>query len=281
MGFHKIGVVGAGQMGAGIAQVAATAGYDVCLMDQSANQLSLAMNGICKSTEKLELKGRLKNAKEIQSRVKMTGEIKEVAACDLVIEAIVENEEAKVGLFQRLSEFAKESTVFASNTSSISITRLGRQSGRPRQFIGLHFMNPVPLMKLVEVIVSDATDPAVVSQSHDLVKKMDKIVVQSLDYPGFVVNRILMPMINEAFQTWQEGVASPEGIDQAMKLGTNQPMGPLELADFIGLDTCLSILRVLHHGFGDPRYRPSARLVQLVDAGWHGKKSGRGVYTYS
>ena len=277
---ETIGVIGAGQMGSGIAQVAAAAGFSVQLIDLQPQSIEKSKASIQKSLNKLESKGKLEGASQVFSRIEFSDDLQNAKKCNWIIEAIIEDEEKKAQLFQQLHEITPKETIFASNTSSISITRLGAKSGRPQQFLGLHFMNPVPLMSLVEVISSVATSTEVLDQGKRLVEKMDKFVVESQDYPGFVVNRILMPMINEAFQTWQEGVSSPESIDEAMRRGTNQPMGPLQLADFIGLDTCLAIIRVLYDGFKDPRYRPSAKLVQLVDAGWYGRKVGRGVYKY-
>jgi 3-hydroxybutyryl-CoA dehydrogenase len=281
-GFQSVGVVGGGQMGAGIAQVCATFGLKTILVDINPKQIETAKTGIAGSLEKLASKNVItadqKNA--AMGSLSYSSDLSVLKDCDLVVEAIVENERVKTELFQSLDKLTKPSCVLASNTSSIPITRLGAATTRPDKFIGMHFMNPVPLMKLVEVIPGMATSEETTKRILDLATGLGKETSRSADYPGFVVNRILMPMINEAFNALMEGVASAEDIDKGMKLGTNQPMGPLTLADFIGLDTCYAILKVLHDGLGDPRYRPSPLLAKHVEAGWFGRKTKRGVYKY-
>jgi len=281
-GFKAIGVVGGGQMGAGIAQVCATHGLQTVLVDVSDNQLQKAKSGIEASLEKLAGKNVIDSASRERALKALTfkNDMQALAGCDLIVEAITENERVKVEVFQKIDKITPATTIFASNTSSIPITRLAAATSRPGQFIGMHFMNPVPLMKLVEIIPGMTTSEETTRRILDLAHALGKETSRSADYPGFVVNRILMPMINEAFNVLMEGVASAEDIDKGMKLGTNQPMGPLTLADFIGLDTCLAIMRVLHDGLGDPRYRPSPLLVKHVEAGWLGRKSKRGVYSY-
>ena len=275
------GVIGAGQMGAGIAQVAAMAGYDVILQDVEDRFLERGMAGIIKSLDKLLEKDRLSKPDRDSafSRIKTCTALEELRDCDLVVEAIIENEDIKLELFKRLSEIVKPSGILASNTSSIPITKLAAASGRATQFIGMHFMNPVPLMTLVEVIRGHLTSQETTNLVLEAARKMGKTPIECNDFPGFVSNRILMPMINEAIQCVLEGVAEPEAIDSIMKLGMNHPMGPLTLADFIGLDTCLSIMEVLHSGLGE-KYRPSPLLRKMVQAGLLGRKSGRGFYTY-
>jgi len=280
-GFSRVGVIGAGQMGSGIAQVMATSGLNVTLMDTHGHQLEKARKGIATSAEKLRSKGLLTEEQaQGASQIIFEESLEGLKTCDLVIEAVIENEAIKKDLFSRLDMILPSQSILASNTSSISITRLASSTKRPDRVIGMHFMNPVPIMKLVEIIPGMATSDLVVENIKLLATTLGKQVSLSRDYPGFIVNRILMPMINEAFFALMEGVASAEDIDRGMKLGTNQPMGPLELADFIGLDTCLYILNVMYKGLGDPKYRPSPLLIQYVDAGWMGKKSGRGVYHY-
>ena len=276
------GVIGAGQMGAGIAQVAAMAGYDVILQDVEAHFLERGMAGISKSLDKLVEKDKLGKSDRDSafSRIKTCTALEELRDCDLVVEAIIENETIKLELFKQLGQIVKPSGVLASNTSSIPITKLAAASGRARQFIGMHFMNPVPLMPLVEVIRGHLTSQETTNLVLEAARKMGKTPIECNDFPGFVSNRILMPMINEAIQCVLEGVAEPEAIDSIMKLGMNHPMGPLTLADFIGLDTCLSIMEVLQSGLGDDKYRPSPLLRKMVQAGQLGRKSGQGFYSY-
>ena len=278
----KVGVVGAGQMGGGIAQVAATAGCQVVLRDITQPAVDKGLGVIEGSLAKLEKKERLgdQTAAVVRERITGTTEISAFADCDLVVEAIVENMDAKVTLFEQLGETVKPEGILASNTSSLSITALAKASGRPEQFLGIHFMNPVPIMKLVEMIRGLATSDETYQASHAWVEGLGKTPIACHDYPGFVSNRVLMPMINEAVFTLYEGVADKEAIDGIMKLGMNHPMGPLTLADFIGLDTCLAIMNVLHEGFGDSKYRPCPLLVKKVEAGQLGRKTGQGFYSY-
>lgn len=282
MEIRKIGVVGAGQMGAGIAQVAAQAGYPVVLRDLEPSFIERGLGSIQRSMGKLLEKGKLDQQAyhAALARIATTTRLADLQDCDLVIEAIVEHEPSKLELFRELDAVVQPDAILASNTSSIPITRLASATRRPERFIGMHFMNPVPLMELVEVIRGYLTEEATTQAVLDAARKMGKIPVEVNDYPGFVSNRILLPMLNEAIQCVMEGVATPEAIDQVMKLGMNHPMGPLTLADFIGLDTCLSIMEVLHRGLGDDKYRPSPLLRKMVQAGLLGRKSGRGFYRY-
>jgi 3-hydroxybutyryl-CoA dehydrogenase len=278
----NIGVVGAGQMGAGIAQVAAMNEFKIILNDISETFLDRGMQRIDKSLSSFLKKGHLteeeKNA--ALGRIETTVELKDFKSADYVVEAVIEDESLKLDVFRQLDEICKPGVVLASNTSSIPITRMASATKRPSEVIGMHFMNPVPLMKLVEVIRGLSTSDETFETTKDLAIKLKKTPVAANDSPGFISNRILLPMINEAIFALHEGVGTTEAIDSVMKLGMNHPMGPLELADLIGLDTCLSILEVLYEGFGDPKYRPCPLLRKYVDAGYLGRKTGRGFYTY-
>ena len=280
---RTIGVVGAGQMGSGIAQVAATAGYDVLLSDREEGFLDRALKGIGASLAKLEEKGEIpKGGRDAAlGRIRRTVALEALAPCDWVVEAVNESIELKHSIFTALDRVCPPQTVLASNTSSLSITRIAAVTRRPAQVVGMHFMNPVPLMKLVEIIPGQATDPATTEATRALAVKMGKTPVVAQDLPGFISNRVLMPLLNEAMFALYEGVGTREDIDTVMTLGMRHPMGPLRLADYIGLDTCLSVMQVLHEGFGDPKYRPCPLLRRLVDAGHLGKKSGRGFYDYT
>ncbi|MEE2644909.1 MAG: 3-hydroxybutyryl-CoA dehydrogenase [Myxococcota bacterium] len=279
---RSIGVLGAGQMGAGIAQVAASVGFLVKLGDVNLERASVGRAGIGRRLGRAVSKGKLsqQEADLAVARISPVGSIEGLADCDIVIEAASEDEGLKLKLFQTLDQHCKAEAILATNTSSIPITRIAAATRRPEQVIGMHFMNPVPVMKLVELIRGIATSDATYQATAGLAEAMGKTTVLSRDMPGFIVNRVLMPMINEAVYALYEGIASVEDIDEGMKLGTNQPMGPLTLADFIGLDTCLAIMEVLHQGFGDSKYRPCPLLRQYVEAGWVGRKSGRGFYQY-
>lgn len=278
-----IGVVGSGTMGNGIAQVAARAGYDVVMRDVSAEFLERGMKAIDRNLQRDVDKERLSSDEKqaVMGRIKITTELDAFSAAAFVIEAVTEKFEVKTEVFKALDRVTPPETILASNTSSISITKLGAVTKRPDKVIGMHFMNPVPVMKLVEVIRGLATSDETHERVRQLSEKLGKTALDCHDSPGFVSNRVLMPMINEAIFTLHEGVATRESIDGIMKLGMNHPMGPLTLADFIGLDVCLAILNVLYEGFGDPKYRACPLLKQYVDAGWLGKKTGRGFYEYS
>lgn len=278
----KIGVVGAGQMGAGISQVAAMNQFSVVLNDISDAFLNKGMQSIQKSLSSFAKKGRITEEEKAGAldRIETSLDLKPFESADYVVEAVIEDEGLKLDVFRRLDEICRPGVILASNTSSISITRIAAATKRPSEVIGMHFMNPVPLMKLVEVIRGLATSDETFAATEKLAVKLRKTPVAANDSPGFISNRILLPMINEAIFALEEGVGTAEAIDAVMKLGMNHPMGPLELADLIGLDTCLSILEVLHAGFGDPKYRPCPLLRKYVDAGYLGRKSGRGFYAY-
>ncbi|TFU18151.1 3-hydroxybutyryl-CoA dehydrogenase [Thermus tengchongensis] len=282
MEVKRIGVVGAGQMGSGIAQVAAQAGFEVVLVDVAESFLERGLKAIQRSLSRFMERGRIapQDLEATLGRIRTTVVLGDLAEADLIVEAIVEDEGEKRRLFERLGSLVKPEAILASNTSSIPITALARYSGRPERFIGMHFFNPVPVMQLVEVIRGELTSEETRDVVVEVAKRMGKTPLEVQDYPGFVSNRLLMPMINEAIEALREGVATKEAIDGIMRLGMNHPMGPLELADFIGLDTCLAIMEVLHRGFGDDKYRPSPLLRRMVQAGLLGRKTGRGFYVY-
>ena len=278
-----VGVVGAGTMGRGIAQIFAAAGYDVLLHDQIPSALDLGRRGIERSLQKLVDKGRLStdDRDATLARVSTVSSIDPLHTADYIVEAIVEDLGAKRSLFTRLDGMLAPDTILATNTSSISITALASATSRPTRVLGMHFMNPVPVMVLVELIRGQSTSDATMAIAHGLCDRLGKTAVQAADYPGFIANRILMPMINEAIYAVMEGVGTPEAIDAVMTLGLNHPMGPLTLADFIGLDVCLAIMEVLHQGLGDPKYRPCPLLRRMVAAGELGRKSGKGFYAHA
>ena len=279
---EKVGIVGAGQMGSGIAYVCAQSGFEVRLNDVAEERINAALATINGLLSRQVAKGQIDEAdrKAVLERIAVAGKLEDLGACDIVIEAASENEETKRRIFQNLRPFLKNDAIVASNTSSISITRLASVTANPEQFIGIHFMNPVPRMQLVELIRGIATRDDTYTAAKTFVAKLGKTATMSEDFPAFIVNRILLPMINEAVYTLYEGVGSVESIDTAMRLGANHPMGPLQLADFIGLDTCLAVMQVLHEGLADSKYRPCPLLVKYVEAGWLGRKTQRGFYDY-
>lgn len=281
-GLKTIGVIGAGQMGNGIAHVCALAGYDVVLNDISEDALSRGISAIERNMTRQVSREIISpdDMTKAMARIKPSTSMDPLGSIDMAIEAATENREVKEAIFRSLCQIVPDNALLATNTSSISVTRLASITDRPERFIGLHFMNPVPLMQLIEIIRGLATDQATYDSAVEFAGRLGKTITNAEDFPAFIVNRVLMPMINEAVYTLYEGVGTVEAIDTAMKLGANHPMGPLQLADFIGLDTCLSIMQVLHDGLADTKYRPCPLLVKYVEAGWLGKKAGRGFYDY-
>jgi 3-hydroxybutyryl-CoA dehydrogenase len=277
-----IGVIGAGQMGRGIAQVAAQSGLEVLLLDSNLELAEKAVERVGRALDRLVAKEKISEEERLRvlSQIKPLSDYGDLGSCDFVVEAAPEREDIKIDIFTKLSECTKETTILASNTSSISITKIGACTSRPEKVIGMHFMNPVPVMKLVEVVRGLATDDATFEATMALAHSFNKTTVAARDIPGFIVNRVLIPLINEACFALYEGLGTVEDIDVGVKLGLNHPMGPLELSDLIGLDTCLAIANVLHSELGDDKYRPCPLLKQHVAAGWLGRKSGRGFYTY-
>ncbi len=282
MDIKTVGVVGAGQMGTGIAHVFALAGYDVLLNDISEDALNKGVDLIDRNIERQVSKGKVpaEDKAAAMARIRTTTKLSDLGPSDLIIEAATERETVKQAIFEDLLPHIQPHTILTSNTSSISITRLASRTDRPERFMGFHFMNPVPVMQLVELIRGIATDEPTYTALHKVVKKLGKTAASAEDFPAFIVNRILMPMINEAVYTLYEGVGAVKSIDESLKLGANHPMGPLELADFIGLDTCLAIMNVLHDGLADTKYRPCPLLTKYVEAGWLGRKTDRGFYDY-
>jgi 3-hydroxybutyryl-CoA dehydrogenase len=279
---RNVGIIGAGQMGNGIAHVVALAGYSVAINDLSKDRVDAALGNIERNMARQVMRGAIKDTdmKDALKRISYAASIPDLSQCDLVIEAATEDESVKRKIFTEVCAKLKKDALLASNTSSISITRLASTTDRPERFIGMHFMNPVPVMQLVELIRGIATEDSTFATARAFVESLGKTIAVSEDFPAFIVNRVLLPMINEAVYTLYEGVGTVEAIDKALKLGANHPMGPLELADFIGLDTCLSVMQVLYEGLADSKYRPCPLLVKYVEAGWLGRKTKRGFYDY-